>query len=129
MLAGPPPDRCHAGSLTDRTAPVESQVTAAWHPDPVLEPRFRWSFPQTHPIDSDLLTAALDHGLAERMTGLLARRGVLDRDGLVAWFAEPLAGLHDPRLLPDAERVVDRLTTARDRGERVMVFEPHRPEE
>ncbi|HET8786301.1 MAG TPA: single-stranded-DNA-specific exonuclease RecJ, partial [Candidatus Limnocylindrales bacterium] len=88
----------------------------------MLEPRFRWSFPQTHPIDPDLLTAALDHGLAERMTALLARRGVLGRDDLVAWFAEPLAGLHDARLLPDADRVVDRLTTARDRGERVMVF-------
>jgi single-stranded-DNA-specific exonuclease len=122
VLAGPPPDRRIRVADTGWIPPVESQVTAAWHPEPVLEPRFRWSFPQTHPIDPALLTAALDHGLAERMTGLLARRGVLGRDDLVAWFAEPLAGLHDPRLLPDAERVVDRLTTARDRGERVMVF-------
>jgi single-stranded-DNA-specific exonuclease len=97
-------------------------VTDAWHPDRVLEPRFRWSFPDAHPIDPDLLTAALDHGLAERMTGLLARRGVLGRDDLAAWFAEPMAGLHDPHLLPDAERVLERLTMARDRGERVMVF-------
>jgi hypothetical protein len=58
-------------------------VTAAWHPDPVLEPRFRWSFPETRQIDPDLVTAALDHGLAERMTALLARRGVLGRDDLV----------------------------------------------
>ena len=94
----------------------------AWHPDRVLEPRFRWSFPGTHSIDPDLLAAAIDHGLAERMVGLLARRGVLGRDDLVAWFAEPLAGLHDPRLLPDADRVVDRLSGSRDRGERVMVF-------
>ena len=124
MLAGPPPDPCTGVTvvLAGRPSPVESEVTAAWHPDPVLEPRFRWSFPQTHPIDPDLLTAALDHGLAERMTGLLARRGVLGRDDLVAWFAEPLAGLHDPGLLPDADRVVDRLASARDRGERVMVF-------
>jgi single-stranded-DNA-specific exonuclease len=101
---------------------VESQVTEAWHPDPVLEPRFRWSFPDAQPIDPDLLTAALDHGLAERMTGLLARRGVLGRDDLAAWFAEPIAGLHDPHLLPDADRVLERLTVARERGERVMVF-------
>jgi len=97
-------------------------VTAAWHPDPVLEPRFRWSFPETRHIDPDLLTAALDHGLAERMTGLLARRGVVGRDDLMAWFAEPLAGLHDPRLLPDADRLIERLTRARDDHERVMVF-------
>jgi single-stranded-DNA-specific exonuclease len=73
-------------------------------------------------MDPDLLTAALDHGLAERMSGLLARRGVLRRDDLVAWFAEPVAGLHDPRLLPDADRALARLTAARDRRERVMVF-------
>jgi len=97
-------------------------VSAAWHPEPVLEPRFRWSFPESSPIDPELLTAALDRGLAERMTGLLARRGVLDTSDLAAWFAEPLAGLHDPRLLPDADRVLERLTRARDRGERVMVF-------
>ena len=97
-------------------------MSEAWHPDPVLEPRFRWSFPDSRPIDPALLTAAVEHGLAERMTGLLARRGVLGRDDLAAWFAEPLAGLHDPRLLPDAERTLERLTLARDSGERVMVF-------
>ena len=97
-------------------------MTEAWHPDPVLEPRFRWSFPEAHPIDPDLLTAAGEHGLAERMAGLLARRGVLGRADLAAWFAEPVAGLHDPGLLPDADRVLARLTSARDRGERVMVF-------
>ena len=97
-------------------------MTEAWHPDPVLEPRFRWSFPEAHPIDPDLLTAAGEHGLAERMAGLLARRGVLGRADLAAWFAEPIAGLHDPYLLPDADRVIARLTAARDRDERVMVF-------
>jgi single-stranded-DNA-specific exonuclease len=101
---------------------VEARVSAAWHPDPVLEPRFRWSFPDLRPVDPGLATAARERGLAERMTGLLARRGVLGRTDLDAWFADPLAGLHDPHLLPDADRVLERLTRARDRGERVMVF-------
>jgi single-stranded-DNA-specific exonuclease len=101
---------------------VQAQVSAPWHPDAVLEPRFRWSFPEPRTVDTELLSAALDRGLAERMTGLLARRGVLGAADLVAWFAEPLTGLHDPRLLPDADRLLERLTLARDRGERVMVF-------
>jgi single-stranded-DNA-specific exonuclease len=88
----------------------------------VLAPRFRWSFPETHPLDEALRSAAVERGLAERMTGLLARRGVLGVADLEAWFAEPLAGLHDPRLLPDADLVVERLTRARDRGEHLMVF-------
>ncbi len=97
-------------------------MSASWHPDQVLEPRFRWTFPDTGPIDAELLTAATARGLAPRMSGLLARRGVTSAADLDAWFADPLDGLHDPRLLPDADRLVARLTSARDLGERVMVF-------
>jgi len=56
------------------------------------------------------------------MTTLLARRGVSDAADLDAWFAEPKLGLHDPRLLPDADKLLARLTIARSRGERVLVF-------
>ena len=54
--------------------------------------------------------------------GLLARRGVADPRELAAWFAEPLDGLHDPSLLPDADLLLARLTLARTHGERVLVF-------
>ena len=54
--------------------------------------------------------------------GLLAARGAVTGDDLVAWFADPLEGLHDPGLLPDADRLLTRLRTARDQGERVLVF-------
>ena len=88
----------------------------------MLEPRFRWSFPEPIHLTAELADAATRRGLAERMTVLLARRGVDGVADLDAWFAEPLAGLHDPRLLPDADLLLDRLTLARARGERVMVF-------
>jgi single-stranded-DNA-specific exonuclease len=101
---------------------VKAPVSGAWHPDAVLEPRFRWSFPEARTIDPELITAALTRGLAERTTGLFARRGVTTPAELDAWFAEPVDGLHDPRLLPDADRLLARLTLARERSERVMVF-------
>ncbi len=97
-------------------------MSASWHPEVVLEPRFRWSFPESLLIDPGMADAALERGIGERMTGLLARRGVTDDAGLDAWFAEPLAGLHDPRLLPDADRLLERVALARNRSERVMVF-------
>ena len=97
-------------------------MSASWHPEVVLEPRFRWSFPDAGVIAPDLADAALGRGIGERMTGLLARRGVTDAAGLAAWFAEPLDGLHDPGLLPDADRLLTRVARARERGERVMVF-------
>lgn len=88
----------------------------------MLEPRFRWTFPVPVHIDPALGRAARDRGIAERMTELLVRRGVTDRADLDAWFAEPLDGLHDPRLLPDASIALDRLRGARESGERVLVF-------
>ena len=97
-------------------------MSASWHPEVVLEPRFRWSFPDARVIAPDLVRAALRRGIGDRMTGLLARRGVTDSAGLEAWFAEPLDGLHDPGLLPDADLLVARVGLARERAERVMVF-------
>ena len=97
-------------------------MSASWHPEVVLEPRFRWSFPDARVIAPDLLDAAVGRGIGDRMTGLLARRGVTDVAGLDAWFAEPLEGLHDPALLPDADRLLARVARARELSERVMVF-------
>jgi single-stranded-DNA-specific exonuclease len=88
----------------------------------VLAPRFRWTFPVTQDVPADLLDAGSRRGLGSRSIAILADRGVRDAAELDAFFAEPLAGLHDPRLLPDADRLVERLTRARDGGERVMVF-------
>ena len=64
-------------------------MSAPWHPEDVLEPRFRWSFPETQLMAQDLADAALGRGIGKRMTGLLARRGVTDAAGLDAWFADP----------------------------------------
>ena len=73
------------------------------------------------PSASALLVAG-ERGVSERLAGLLAVRGAVTGEDLVAWFADPLDGLHDPARLPDAAIVLDRMRTARDRGERVLVF-------
>lgn len=88
----------------------------------MLEPRFRWAFPEPVVVEPALTDAATRLGLASRMTDLLVRRGVTNDVDLGAWFADPLDGLHDPRRLPDADVVLERLKAARTRGERVMVF-------
>ena len=88
----------------------------------MVEPRYRWAFPAHPSLSVALLAAAARHGLSERVTGILAARGMTEPGDLDGWFGEPNAGLHDPRLLPDAEAARDRLALARARGERVMVF-------
>ncbi|HET9346930.1 MAG TPA: single-stranded-DNA-specific exonuclease RecJ [Candidatus Limnocylindrales bacterium] len=89
----------------------------------MTEPRFRWQFPvAVAPIDTETLEAGSRLGLDERVTRLLAARGVADAMSLDAFFAAPDAGLHDAALLPDADAFRDRIGRARRDGETVLVF-------
>lgn len=88
----------------------------------MLEPRFRWVFPEPTVTDPALLDAGAARGLSGRMVGLLARRGITTVADVDGWFAEPVAALHDPRLLPDADRFLERVERARATRERVLVF-------
>ena len=106
-----------------RRGRIEPRCSRSWHPDAVIEPRFRWTFPDRRGARRGRAATAPERGISARAGG--AARGPRRRrraDELDAWFAEPLDGLHDPRLLPDADRVLERLRAARDRGERVLVF-------
>jgi len=97
-------------------------VTAPWHPDRVIEPRFAWRVAETVTPTVALVEAGTRLGLGTRAIGLLAGRGLSTADDLEAFFAEPMAALHDPRLLPDADAFLARLRAARAGGETVMVF-------
>ena len=88
----------------------------------VIEPRFRWAFPDVVPLPPDVAAAAAKRGLSERFAGVLVARGVADGAAFDGWFADPLDALHDPGLLPDIGLVLDRLVLARSHGERILVF-------
>lgn len=88
----------------------------------MVEPRFHWAFPEAVPPSASALLVAGQRGISERLAGLLAVRGAVTGEDLVAWFVDPLDGLHDPARLPDAALVLDRMHAARDGGERVLVF-------
>jgi single-stranded-DNA-specific exonuclease len=88
----------------------------------VIEPRFAWRFPIPVTPSEELLAAGARHGLGERVIGLLSARGLAAAVDVDGFFAEPLAALHDPTLLPDAEAFRARVERARAAGEKVMVF-------
>jgi single-stranded-DNA-specific exonuclease len=88
----------------------------------VIEPRFLWRFPVPVTASEELVAAGAEHGLGARVVGLLAARGLAVSDDVERFFAEPLQGLHDSALLPDAEIFRTRIEQARASGERVMVF-------
>ena len=89
---------------------------------PMIEPRHRWVFPDPLHVSPEFRAAARERGIGTFAATVLARRGIADTVALAAFLGPAVAGLNDPRLLPDAGRLVARVTRARDRGERVMVF-------
>ena len=88
----------------------------------MTDARHRWVFPDPMRLDPVFREAARTHGLGTFAATVLARRGIGDPATLDAFLGPAGAGLNDPRLLPDADKVLVRVAAARERGERVMVF-------
>jgi single-stranded-DNA-specific exonuclease len=86
----------------------------------VIEPRFHWLYPDRGPLDGAFLAAVRAHGGSERLARVMGARGV-DTDEVDRFFGPPGDALHDPGLLPDAERAVARLALAKNAGEGVLV--------
>ena len=82
----------------------------------MTDARHRWVFPYPMRLDPVFREAARAHGLGTFAATVLARRGVGDPASLDAFLGPAGAGLNDPRLLPDADRVLERIAAARERG-------------
>ncbi len=89
---------------------------------PPLTPHYQWIVPEAHPISEATIVDAKRRGLSARAVRVLSRRGPVDPAELASRFDAPEAGLLDPRLLPDAAAVKDRVTAARGTGESVLVL-------
>jgi len=83
---------------------------------------FRWRLAPSVVFDAECEALAVERGVSPRLLALLAARGVATADELRRFLAPPEEGLHDPRLLPDAEATLLRVAQARARGERVLVY-------
>ncbi len=83
---------------------------------------FRWLLPAPVALDPACRALGADRGISERLLKVLANRGVRSGDELARFLAPAEAGLHDPRLLPDAAVALERVGLARKRGERVLVY-------
>ncbi len=88
----------------------------------MLEPRFAWNLPAPIDLDPALVASGAGFRVSERLVGILAGRGIDSVAGLESYLGPAIAGLHDPALLPDADRVLERLTRLRSEGGSVLVF-------
>lgn len=81
----------------------------------------RWVVkPQGHPATVEYLSASL--GIPRVLANLLVQRGI-DTPAQAERFFDPnLEDLHDPFLMKDMDRAVERIERALSTGEKIMVF-------
>jgi single-stranded-DNA-specific exonuclease len=88
----------------------------------MLEPRFAWHLPAPITMDPAVVARGVRYGVSERLVGILGGRGIMTVAALEDYLGPAEAGLHEPGLLPDAKRLLERLVRARDAAESVLVF-------
>src|ERR1035437_1211204 len=83
---------------------------------------FRWRVPANVVVDPRCRALGAERGISERLLAVLATGGVQSAEELSRFLAPAEEGLHDPRLLPDAEVALQRVALARASSERVQVY-------
>ncbi|MES2387517.1 MAG: single-stranded-DNA-specific exonuclease RecJ [Bacteroidota bacterium] len=68
------------------------------------------------------LAMALGGKNHETLAGLLVQRGIESTEEAKSFFNPSLEHLHDPFLMADMEKAIDRLELAMERGEKIMIF-------
>lgn len=56
------------------------------------------------------------------LTGVLLQRGICDFNSAKKYFRPSLDDLHDPFLMKDMDKAVDRLKLALDKGEKILIY-------
>lgn len=81
----------------------------------------RWNLkPQPNPINVNYLAASL--GVDAAVASLLVQRGVTTFDEARQFFRPLLSDLHNPYLMKDMDKAVERIETAVANGENILVF-------
>ena len=87
----------------------------------MIIPTYNWKFaPQVE--DADFTKIAKKAGLGPEAARLLYSRGIKDEDSLSRFLAPSLDDLHDPYLLHDMDKAVNRIRRAIEQGELILVY-------
>lgn len=61
-------------------------------------------------------------GIESALAELLVQRGVTSFEEAKAFFRPDLSQLHDPFLMNDMQKAIDRIATAREKDQKIMVY-------
>lgn len=83
----------------------------------------KWNYQPLTPQQKEQAEAMLPQCGGEKVvTELLIRRGVDTPEDALAFFTPSISDLHDPFLMPDMEKAVNRLNKAMGAKERIMIY-------
>jgi len=81
----------------------------------------RWIYKDTPPVEKvEDLGKAIN--INPYLSTILIQRGITDFEGAKRFFRPSLDQLHDPFLLRDMDRAVDRLKSAIDKKEKILIY-------
>ena len=87
----------------------------------LIIPTYNWQFaPQVE--DADFTKIAKKAGLGPEVARLLFERGIKDETSLKKFLEPSLEDLHDPYLLNDMEKAVERIRHAIEQGELILIY-------
>lgn len=82
---------------------------------------FDWKINEKAPDDA-FLKQAKKSGLTDMAAKIVYQRGFTDEDSLIGFLTADLSQLHDPYLLNDMEKAVDRIRIAIEQNEQILVY-------
>ena len=87
----------------------------------LITPTYEWQFaPQVE--DADFTKIAKKAGLGPEVARLLFERGIQDQESLKKFLEPSLEDLHDPYLLHDMDKAVERIRQAIEEGGNILVY-------
>ena len=87
----------------------------------LITPTYEWQFaPQVE--DADFTKIAKKAGLGPEVARLLFERGIQDEESLKTFLEPSLEDLHDPYLLHDMDKAVERIRQAIEEGENILIY-------
>ena len=87
----------------------------------MITPTYEWQFaPQVE--DADFTKIAKKSGLGPEVARLLFERGIQDEESLKKFLEPSLEDLHDPYLLHDMDKAVERIRQAIEEGENILIY-------
>ncbi|EGV02634.1 DHH family protein [Streptococcus infantis SK970] len=87
----------------------------------MIIPTYNWQFaPQVE--DADFTKIAKSAGLSSEVACLLYQRGIRDESSLKKFLEPSLEDLHNPYLLHDMDKAVERIRQAIEQGELILVY-------